>query len=39
MDKKQKCESNNQFSGANIYLTIQTNEKEKNQNKKQITST
>ena len=29
MDKKQKCESNNQWAGANISLTSQTNVKEK----------
>ena len=33
MDKKQKCESNNQWAGANISLTSQTNVKEKDENK------
>ncbi len=32
MDKKQKCESNNQWAGANISLTSQTNVKEKDEN-------
>ena len=39
MDKKQKCESNNQWAGANISLTSQTNVKEKDENNNQWTST
>ena len=39
MDKKQKCESNNQLACANISLTSQTNVKEKDENNNQWTST
>ena len=39
MDKKQKCQSNNQWAGANISLTSQTNVKEKDENNNQWTST
>lgn len=39
MDKKQKCECNNQWAGSNISLTSQTNVKEKDENNNQWTST
>lgn len=39
MDKKQKCECNNQWASANVSLTSQTNVKEKDENNNQWTST
>ena len=39
MDKKQKCECDNQWAGTNISLTSQTNVKEKDENNNQWTCT
>ena len=39
MDKKEKCECNNQWAGANISLTSQAGVKEKDENNNQWTST
>ncbi|MBQ3422125.1 MAG: hypothetical protein IJH34_10755 [Romboutsia sp.] len=39
MDKKQKCECNNQWAGTNISLTSKADVKQKDENNNQWTST